>query len=134
MIDFPFDAVPTTTPAAHSRYVQRVRRRYADEIARFAQTAPGTPRTPQITALIAHLREQGRELGSALRVARHLVMERLACLDVEAGAPMLEVTASVTELAEVTLDHAMAAAEAELAGKKITLDQKKAPPHPKFAL
>jgi glutamate-ammonia-ligase adenylyltransferase len=114
MIDFPFDAVPTTTPAAHSRYVQRVRRRYADEIARFAQTAPGTPRTAQITALIAHLREQGRELGSALRVARHLVMERLACLDVEAGAPMLEVTASVTELAEVTLDHAMAAAEAEL--------------------
>jgi glutamate-ammonia-ligase adenylyltransferase len=114
MIDFPFDAVPTTTPAAHSRYVQRVRRRYADEIAHFAQTAPGTPRTPQITALIAHLREQGRELGSALRVARHLVMERLACLDVEGGAPMLEITASVTELAEVTLDHALAAAEAEL--------------------
>ena len=97
MIDFPFDAVPTTTPAAHSRYVQRVRRRYADEIARFAQTAPGTPRTAQITTLIAHLREQGRELGSALRVARHLVMERLACLDVETGAPMLEITASVTE-------------------------------------
>ena len=61
MIDFPFDAVPTTTPAAHSRYVQRVRRRYADEIARFAQTAPGTPRTAQITALIAHLLRAQRE-------------------------------------------------------------------------
>ncbi|MFW9616318.1 bifunctional [glutamate--ammonia ligase]-adenylyl-L-tyrosine phosphorylase/[glutamate--ammonia-ligase] adenylyltransferase [Aquabacterium sp.] len=114
MIDFPFDAVPTATPAAHSRYVQRVRRRYADEITRFAQTAPSTPRTAEITTLIDHLREQGRELGSALRVARHLVMERLACLDVEGGAPMLEITASVTELAEVTLDHALAAAEAEL--------------------
>ncbi len=114
MIDFPFDAVPTATPAAHSRYVQRVRRRYADELAQFAQTAPGTPRTAEITTLIDHLREQGRDLGSALRVARHLVMERLAYLDVEAGAPMLEITASVTELAEITLDHALAAAEAEL--------------------
>ena len=79
MIDFPFDAVPTTTSVAHSRYIQRVRRRYADELAHFAQAAPGTPRTPHITTLIAHLLEQGRELGSALRVARHLVMERLAC-------------------------------------------------------
>lgn len=113
MIDFPFDAVPTTTSVAHSRYIQRVRRRYADELAHFAQAAPGTPRTPHITTLIAHLLEQGRELGSALRVARHLVMERLACLDVEAGTPLVDITASVTELAEVTLDHALAAAEAE---------------------
>ena len=58
---------------AHSRYIQRVRRRYADELVHFAQAAPGTPRTPHITTLLAHLREQGRELGSALRVARHLV-------------------------------------------------------------
>lgn len=114
MIDFPFDAVPTNVPAAHSRFVQRIRRRYVDELAHFAQAAPGTPRTTQITELISHLRAQGRELGSALRVARNLVMERLACLDIEGGAPMLEITASVTELAEVTLELALAAAEAEL--------------------
>ncbi|HYR25131.1 MAG TPA: bifunctional [glutamate--ammonia ligase]-adenylyl-L-tyrosine phosphorylase/[glutamate--ammonia-ligase] adenylyltransferase [Aquabacterium sp.] len=114
MIDFPFDAVPTSTPADHSRFVQRIRRRYADEVAHFAHTAPGTPRTAQIGALIDHLLAQGRELGSALRVARQLVLERLACQDVEAGTPMQEITASVTELAEVTLDRALAAAEAEL--------------------
>ena len=71
MIDFPSDAVKTDAPADHSRFVQRVRRRYGVEWEHFAQTAPGTPRTAHIQALIDHLLSQGRELGSALRITRH---------------------------------------------------------------
>jgi len=113
MIDFPFDAVKTTASAAHSRFVQRIRRRYPTELAAFAESAPGQPRTEQIGALIDTLMAQGRDLAAALRVARQLVMERLAVLDVEQGAAMLDITATMTELAEVTLDRALAAAEAE---------------------
>ncbi|HET6789785.1 MAG TPA: glutamine-synthetase adenylyltransferase, partial [Aquabacterium sp.] len=117
MFDFPFDAVKTTAQAEHSRYVQRIRRRYPAELAAFAETAPGQPRTAEISALIDHLLAQGRELGAALRVARQLVMERLVVLDVEQGSAMLDITATMTELAEVTLDYALRAAEAEADAK-----------------
>jgi glutamate-ammonia-ligase adenylyltransferase len=113
MIDFPIDAVKTTAQPDHSRFVQRIRRRYPTELAAFADAAPGLPRTAHITALIAHLQDQGRSLESALRVARQLVLERLAVLDTQAGAAMLDITAAMTELAEVTLDKALAFAEAE---------------------
>jgi glutamate-ammonia-ligase adenylyltransferase len=113
MLDFRFDAVKSAASASHSRYVQRVRRRYPDDIAAFAQAAPGVPRAPEIRALIAHFLAQGRPLEAALRVARQLVLERLAVQDTEAGAAMMDVAGSVTELAEVTCDLALATAEAE---------------------
>lgn len=105
---------PSAATADHSRYVQRIRRRYAQEVTDFALAAPGLPRIADITALIARLQAAGRDLTSALRVARQLVMERLAVLDVEQAAPMQDITVAMTELAEVTLDHALAAAQAEL--------------------
>jgi len=118
MIDFPIDAAPATPPppaqAAHSRYVQRIRRRYADEVAEFARVSPGLPRSAEITAQVSRLMAGGRDLSSALRVTRQLVMERLAVLDVEQGAAMQDVTLAMTELAEVALDHALAAAQADL--------------------
>ena len=52
--------------------------------------------------------EGGRPIGPALRVARHLVLERLAVLDVEHGAPLADITRAMTELAEVSLDLALA--------------------------
>lgn len=59
---------------------------------------------------------QGRGLPgpAALRVLRQLVMERLAVLDCEAGAPLSEVTRAVTELAELALDFACQLALADL--------------------
>jgi len=96
--------------AEHSRYVQRVRRRYAAELGRLQ---PGLPDRPAIAALIEDL-SHGRTLASALRVARHLVMERLAVLDIEQGATVADVTLAMTHLAEVTLDRALAAARTEL--------------------
>lgn len=96
--------------AEHSRYVQRVRRRYAAEL---ALLPPGLPDRALIGALIDTLLA-GRPLAGALRVARHLVLERLAVLDIEQGASVEDVTLAMTHLAEVTLDRALAAARAEL--------------------
>jgi len=97
--------------AAHSRFVQRVRRRYADELHRLP---PGLPAQETIRALVRALAADGRPLASALRVARHLVLERLAVLDVEQGASVPEVTRAMTDLAETTLDLALAEACREL--------------------
>lgn len=96
--------------AEHSRYVQRVRRRYGTEL---VLLPPGLPDRAVIAALIETL-GASRPLASALRVARHLVLERLAVLDIEQGASVDEVTRAMTHLAEVTLDLALKAARAEL--------------------
>lgn len=91
--------------AEHSRFVQRIRRRYPAEL---ALLPPGLPRRDGIAALIARLQADGRALPAALRVARQLVLERLAVLDIECGAAMEDVTLTMTELAEITLDLALA--------------------------
>ena len=98
--------------ADHSRFVQRVRRRYADCLAAWTD-APGEPDGRSIAALVSTLMSQGRSLPSALRVARHLVIERLAVLDIEHEAPLETVTRAMTELAEVALEWALASARAE---------------------
>ncbi|HMC15758.1 MAG TPA: glutamine-synthetase adenylyltransferase, partial [Albitalea sp.] len=97
--------------ADHSRFVQRIRRRYANEL---ALLAPGLPRRDVVSALVARLQQDGRSLASALRVTRQLVLERLAVLDVEQNADVHDITLAMTELAEATLDIALAAAQSEL--------------------
>jgi glutamate-ammonia-ligase adenylyltransferase len=94
--------------ADYSRYVQRVRRRFGSDI---ADLAPGVPDGAAIDALIARLIAQGRPLGSALRLVRHAVIERLVVLDVEQAAPLEHVTAAMTALAEVALERALAQAQ-----------------------
>jgi glutamate-ammonia-ligase adenylyltransferase len=57
--------------ADHSRYVQRVRRRFAEEIG----TLPaGAPDAPAIEQLIDRFVQQGHSLAAALRIARHAVV------------------------------------------------------------
>ena len=111
-MDLP-SALPVETTAAqadHSRYVQRIRRRYADEL---TQLPGGLPRREVIEALVRQFMAEGRALGSAMRVARQCVLERLAVLDVEGGCAMPDITLAMTELAEVTLEFALAQASAE---------------------
>jgi len=96
--------------AAHSRFVQRVRRRYAAEL---AALEPGAPTRAAIEACIDTLHGGGRSLSAAMRVARQLTLERLAVLDVEQAAPLEVVTRAMTELAEVTLERALAQARAD---------------------
>ena len=99
-----------TAAAEHSRFVQRIRRRYAAEQ---PLLPPGLPLRETFEALIDTLLAQGRALPSALRVARQLALERLAVLDVEQSAEMADIARAMTELAEVTLDRALAAARTE---------------------
>jgi glutamate-ammonia-ligase adenylyltransferase len=101
---------PALARADHSRFVQRVRRRYAD---RLADLAAGVPDSAGIDACIARLREQGQPLPAALRIVRQLVLERLAVLDIEQDAPLAAVTGAMTALAETTLEHALAEARRE---------------------
>ncbi|RZI86194.1 MAG: bifunctional [glutamate--ammonia ligase]-adenylyl-L-tyrosine phosphorylase/[glutamate--ammonia-ligase] adenylyltransferase [Rubrivivax sp.] len=109
----PTDPGPSTAQADHARFVQRIRRRYGDEREAFAQQAPGAPTGDTIEALIDHLLAQGRPLPAALRVARQLTLERLACLDVEQSCDLAEVTSAMTMLAQITLERALNSAQAE---------------------
>ena len=85
--------------------MQRIRRRYAGEL---ALLPPGLPDRAVITALIERLQADGASLGAALRIARQLTLERLAVLDIEAGASVADITRAMTELAETTLELALA--------------------------
>ena len=107
------DMIGAAAPAAsatHSRFVQRVRRRYADDL---LLLPAGLPDAGSISALVLHLQAAGRPLVSALRVARQLVLERLAVLDVEQGATLGQITGAMTHLAEATLEIALAAARTD---------------------
>ena len=99
-----------TARAGHSRFVQRVRRRYAAEL---TWLEPGLPSREAIDALIDRLIASGRAMGSAMRVARQLLLERLAVLDVEEGASVHDITRTMTCLAEATLERALAQAQAD---------------------
>ena len=96
--------------ADHSRFVQRIRRRYAAEL---PLLPPGLPEVAVITTTVNGLLAAGRPLQEALRVTRQLVLERLAVLDIEQAAPMVQVTRAMTALAEATLEIALAAARTE---------------------
>ena len=97
--------------ASHSRFVQRLRRRYAAEL---PLLPPGPPRKAAMQATLAQLLAQGHGFSAALRMLRQLVMERLVVLDCEQQAELAVVTTAVTELAELALDQALLQAEREL--------------------
>ncbi len=99
------------SPAQHSRFFQRLHRRYSAQL----QLLPaGAPVRATMEQTVAALRAQGCDTGAALRILRQLVMERLMRLDCEAQAPLEVVTRAVTELAEVALDTACRQARQEL--------------------
>lgn len=101
---------PCRAEALHSRFVQRIRRRYAEDL---PLLPAGVPDRATILALIESLMARGRPLPCALRVARQLVVERLVVLDVEQRAPLEHITGTMTALAEATLERALAAARRE---------------------
>jgi glutamate-ammonia-ligase adenylyltransferase len=89
--------------SSHSRFAQRLRRRYADEL---PLLAPGAPDGAALQAAWEQLQARGHDLSASLRILRQLVMERLVTLDCDQQAPLGTVTAVVTALAEFTLDAA----------------------------
>jgi glutamate-ammonia-ligase adenylyltransferase len=90
----------------HSRYVQRIRRRYAQWLGGLPE---GAPTRQALTQTYETLRAAGHDTGAALRILRQLVLERLVVIDTGAGqqAPLPLVTGAMTELAEFALDVAM---------------------------
>ena len=95
---------PVASPsAAHSRFWQRLHRRYADML---GILTPGVPDRAAMEMALQTLQHQGLDLSAALRVLRQLVMERLMVLDCDRKADLHAVTSAVTVLAELVLDGA----------------------------
>ncbi|MDP3231049.1 MAG: bifunctional [glutamate--ammonia ligase]-adenylyl-L-tyrosine phosphorylase/[glutamate--ammonia-ligase] adenylyltransferase [Acidovorax sp.] len=97
--------------AEHSRFYQRLHRRYENDL---PLLPAGTPARATMEQAYGVLRARGCDTGTALRVLRQLVMERLIQLDCEAQAPLADITTAVTELAELALDRACVQARQEL--------------------
>ena len=89
--------------SSYSRFAQRLRRRYAKEL---AWLPPGPPTRDTMAYAFDTLRAVGNDTGTALRITRQLVLERLIGLDCDAAAPLSLVTAAMTQLAEFALDVA----------------------------
>ncbi|RYF80661.1 MAG: bifunctional [glutamate--ammonia ligase]-adenylyl-L-tyrosine phosphorylase/[glutamate--ammonia-ligase] adenylyltransferase [Comamonadaceae bacterium] len=105
-------ASPTVpSSAAYSRFVQRLRRRYADEL---PLLPAGAPLREHMNGVYAALRAKGCSAGDALRTVRQLVMERLVVLDCEQRCELPVVTTACTQLAEFALDAACTDAFDEL--------------------
>ncbi|MBI2747888.1 MAG: bifunctional [glutamate--ammonia ligase]-adenylyl-L-tyrosine phosphorylase/[glutamate--ammonia-ligase] adenylyltransferase [Burkholderiales bacterium] len=86
-----------------SRFSQRIRRRYAQQL---SLLPPGAPTRQTMQALYASLRAEGLDTGASLRTLRQLVVERLIHLDCVEDAALSTVTGTMTELAEFALDTA----------------------------
>jgi len=94
----------------HSRFVQRLRRRYAHALHLLPE---GPPVLASMQACFEALR-QTHSCGDALRMLRQLVMERLVVLDCERHASLEDITRAMTALGEFTLDAAFQDAQAQL--------------------
>ncbi|AEG94823.1 bifunctional [glutamate--ammonia ligase]-adenylyl-L-tyrosine phosphorylase/[glutamate--ammonia-ligase] adenylyltransferase [Ramlibacter tataouinensis] len=97
--------------SGQSRFAQRLRRRYAGEM---ALLPPGEPTPDSMALAFERLRARGDGIATALRILRQLVMERLIVLDCDQGASLQAVTRCVTQLAEFALDTACREACAQL--------------------
>jgi len=90
--------------ALHSRFVQRVRRRFDGQL---TLLEAGLPTPASMQSVFEALKERGQDTTSALRITRALALERLLCLDCEGAASLEQVTVAMTELAEFALNHAL---------------------------
>jgi glutamate-ammonia-ligase adenylyltransferase len=98
--------------STYSRFVQRLRRRYANEL---PLLPAGAPVLATMQTCFEALR-QSHSCGDSVRMLRQLVMERLVVLDCEQHASLETITRAVTELGEFTLDVAYQEARAQLDG------------------
>jgi len=88
---------------SYSRFGQRVRRRYESQL---HWLPVGVPDPVLMARTFEALRSSGLDVGSALRVTRQLVLERLLELDCEQQLTLQQVTQGMTDLAEFALNQA----------------------------
>ena len=99
--------------SSYSRVAQRIRRRYAGML---DLMAPGAPTRISMQAVFDTLRTQQIDVSDALRTLRQLTLERLLQLDCDGHCALEVVTASMTALAELTLDLAFEESQRTLEG------------------
>ena len=97
--------------SSYSRFAQRLRRRYAADMALLRE---GMPTRAAMGETLAALLARGEPAPVALRILRQLVLERLLTLDCDRAAPLQQVTLAMSELAELALDCAWRHAQQEL--------------------
>jgi glutamate-ammonia-ligase adenylyltransferase len=96
------DLCPPDLPL-YSRFVQRLHRRYVNELPLLPH---GAPSRVSLSAAYEALQATGLDTSAALRVLRQLTLERLTWLDCTRQGGLDMVTRGMTWLAEVTLDIA----------------------------
>ncbi len=89
--------------ALHSRFAQRVRRRFDAQLHLLPE---GLPTPGHLATVFEALKRSGSDTASALRITRALVLERLLCLDCEQDTPLSQVTKAMTDLAEFAINQA----------------------------
>jgi len=98
--------MPSTIVAfpSHSRFYQRLQRRYTHEL---SLLPAGVPTRTSMDCACNTLLANGHDLSAALRILRQLVLERLIVLDCSASdTPLHHITTPMTELAELALERA----------------------------
>jgi glutamate-ammonia-ligase adenylyltransferase len=103
LVDGGTASAETLPLSGHSRFVQRLRRRYAADLALLAE---GVPTLHGMATAYEALRSGGHDVACSLRVLRQLVLERMVTLDCDRQAPLETITCAMTELAEFALDVA----------------------------
>ena len=115
-----FPTACTSTPAhnagasAYSRFVQRIRRRYAQQLPLLPE---GAPLRPAMQATLDALLASGLETGAALRQLRQLVLERLVVLDCEMAPTLPTACGSLPPEGALRLRPGEAGSAALLDGK-----------------
>jgi [glutamine synthetase] adenylyltransferase / [glutamine synthetase]-adenylyl-L-tyrosine phosphorylase len=97
--------------ALHSRFTQRIRRRYATE---YTLLPPGIPDLAGLRLAHERLLAQLQDMGASLRVLRALTLERLLTLDCESDASLAAITQTMTTLAEYCVQQALQVTHAQL--------------------
>jgi glutamate-ammonia-ligase adenylyltransferase len=88
----------------HSRFAQRVRRRFESQL---HLLPPGLPQPDRLHTTFEAIKASGQDTGSALRILRALVLERLLRMDCDEAAPLQQITQAMTDLAEFALNVAL---------------------------
>ncbi len=94
-----------------SRFAQRIRRRYGDVL---GMLQAGVPDRGTMQNVFDALKARDADAGTALRITRQLVLERLITLDCDADCALDTVTGTMTTLAEWALDIAFTESSAAL--------------------
>ncbi len=98
------------TASSFSRYATRVRRRFN---AVLPLLPPGLPMANALQSCYAALQKTDG-MAASLRITRALAMERLITLDCDSQAPLADITACMTALAEWSLNEALMQVKADL--------------------